>query len=75
MKEEESNDTMIGFVESGKVSERVDSSSERSIEPSSTLTDKFRSAFGDIAVRRDESQQSVSKVEAIDRLTFLPWQA
>lgn len=50
VEEEKSNNSVIGLVQSREMSEGVDSSGERSVEPSSTLTDQLSRTLGNIAV-------------------------
>ncbi len=50
MEEEHADDVVTGLVHTAKVQQRVDTGSERTVEPTTTLTDKFGSTFGHISL-------------------------
>lgn len=50
VEEEHAKDVMSTLVHSAKVHESVDTGGERTIEPSTTLTDEFRSSFGNVGL-------------------------
>lgn len=49
MKEEHSNDVMTTLIHATEVHERIDTGGKRTVQPTTTLGDEFRSTFGYIS--------------------------